>query len=328
MLRTEPDGRIYPFSRQAAAVVDILRQAASRLGVRTMTGFAVQSIEPESPGGFFCIRATDGRSIAARRIVLASGGLAAPSLGADGSGYALLTRLGHRLVPCFPALVPLRTETSLVHGLAGCKFDGSVSIQVSGRTLESAVGEILFTEYGLSGPPILALSRQVSVRCGRKPPEPVILILDMLPELGVAELRDWLRFRRDSAPDTPIADYLTGLVHKKIGQALIKRCLGLAMNQPMSALGDADVARLAASLKGWPLQALGTRDWHQAQVTAGGLDGRDFRPQDLESRRVPGIFAAGEVLDVDGDCGGFNLQWAWSSGYVAGHQAMQSCLQA
>jgi predicted Rossmann fold flavoprotein len=328
-LVNEPDGRIYPYSRQAAAVLDILRLAARQRGVFIETGFQVDRVDPAGRNKgeeSFDVHAANGWTIRAERVILASGGLAAPSLGADGSGFAIMTRLGHRVTDCYPALVPVRTAADFVRGLAGSKFDGTVTVAADGRRLDAASGEILFTDYGLSGPPILQISRSISDLLRKSQASQIDVILDLLPDITRSELHDWLVLRRDIDLNLELSDYLTGLVNKKIGQAVLKRCLGYPLNQPVSILDKADLDQLSACLKAWPIKITGTRDWHQAQVTAGGLDSRDFHPETLESRLIPGLFAAGEVLDVDGDCGGFNLQWAWSSGCLAGQQAMKSCL--
>jgi predicted Rossmann fold flavoprotein len=327
LVQEEPDGRIYPYSHQASAVLDILRLAAKQRGIVTMTSFAADRLEP-LPGQegktAFLVSSEGGQSVRAACAILASGGLAAPSLGADGSGFKIASRLGHRMVDCFPALVPVRTETDFVHGLAGLKFEGIATVECGGRRLESAEGEILLTEYGLSGPPILQLSRRVAELTLKDKGAAVFIVLDMLPGMPRGELLEWLLYRQKIDPGLELSDFLTGIISKKIGQAVLKRCINQPLNHPASGLGEKDLFRIAESLKAWPVKAAGTRDWHQAQVTAGGLDVRDFDPDTMESRRVPGFFAAGEVLDIDGDCGGFNLQWAWASGSLAGRQAMRA----
>ncbi len=325
--RVEANGRIYPYSYQGSAVLDLLRLTAARLGVQTLTSCAVTGISPRpSPLAGFALQTADGRQIRSECVIVATGGLAAPSLGSDGSGYGLLERLGHRLTDVFPAIVQIRTETDLVRGLAGIKIDGTAAVQSDDRLLQAAGGEILFTEYGLSGPPILELSRLVGETLRRKPDQPVWVVLDLLPDMPAPELLQWLEYRRQTDPTVELAEYLTGLVNKKVGQAVLKRCLERPLSQPAGSLTEPDRRRLAEWLKALPIRATGTRDWNQAQVTAGGLDVRDFRPDTLESRLQPGLYAAGEILDIDGDCGGYNLQWAWSSGHLAGRRAMAACL--
>ena len=326
LCRAEADGRIYPYSLQASAVLDLLRLAAERLGVRTLVSFEVKKLSPASAAGAFRLTAADGREVQAGRVIMATGGLAAPALGCDSSGYELMTNLGHRLTDVFPALVQVRTETSLVRGLAGIKFEGNAWVSLDGKKICQSSGEVLFTEYGLSGPPLLDLSRTVGQSLHDHPDCQVMIGLDLLPEMPYDDLLQWLATRQSAGTKTELAEYLTGLVHKKIGQAVLKRCLERPLNSPVSALSAADREKIAAQLKSLQIRAVGTRDWSQAQVTAGGLDVRDFRPDTLESRLVPGLYAAGEILDIDGDCGGFNLQWAWSSGSLAGRRAMAAAI--
>lgn len=329
LCRTEEDGRIYPFSLQASAVLDLLRRAADHLGVCTLTAFTASEIRFTIDHGISClIYAADGRMVRARTVVAATGGLAAPAFGCDGSGFELLKRHGHVCSPLFPALVQIRTETDLVRGLAGIKFDGSARLRINGDPVRTESGEILFAEYGLSGPPVFDLSREISEALQSRPPRQVEIVLDFLPDMDHQALLSWLHERRQSDMDLPMADFLTGLVVKKLGQALLKRCLAqqLTLASPVSMLTDTELERLAEMLKELPLRVVGTLGWQHAQTTAGGLVTGDFDSSSLRSRFQPGLFAAGEILDVDGDCGGYNLQWAWSSGHLAGSGAMKTAL--
>lgn len=328
LCREESDGRIFPYSYQASAVLDILRWEADRLGVSVLTGCKVTTLDirTDQPRGRtgFLLRTADGRQWPADRVIVATGGLAAPAFGCDGSGYRLMTRLGHQLVDPFPALVQINTETGVVRGLSGIKFEGLAAVRFGGSRLQSAAGEILFTEYGLSGPPILLLARRIAELSAE--PEPVWIDLNVLPDLTADELSRWLAEKRQANSALPLADFLTGLVHKKIGQAIIRQAVGRPQSQPAGDLTAGDLHQIATLLQSWPFRALSPRDWSQAQVTAGGLAVADFRPDTLESRRIPGLFAAGEILDIDGDCGGYNLQWAWSSGYLAGRRAAEQLI--
>lgn len=326
--RTESEGKIYPFSLQASSVLDILRLAAAHLAVRTEPSFSVAELQPDRTGSRFILTAADGRKIHAECVIISTGGLAAPAMGCDGSGYKLLTRFGHRLTATFPALVQVKTELDLVKGLAGLKFDGTLRVMAGDQCLQTAAGEILFTDYGLSGPPILEIARVISQRLRQNQTENIQIVLDLLPDMAFDELIQWLTFRRQVDLKLELSEFLTGLVSKKIGQAILKRCLDrtATLASTVEILDSNMITKLAAMLKALPIRAVGTQDWRQAQVTAGGLATEDFDPDTLESRLQPGIYAAGEILDIDGDCGGYNLQWAWSSGYVAGCSAMLACL--
>jgi len=327
LCRAEGD-RLYPYSLQASAVLDILRIALNRLAVETMTDQAVIHLARAAQNDGYLIQLSGGKKIQAGQVIMATGGLAAPGLGCDGSGYALLAAFGHRRTAVFPALVQIRTETSLVRGLAGIKFEGTATARSGSRRLQSAAGEILLTEYGLSGPPILDISRSVAEILADHPDQPVDIVLDLLPDMSFDDLKSWLAERRDGDPALELSDYLTGLLNKKFGQAVLKKYLEqrLTLAAPAARLTDRDLAKIAGLLKNLSIRATGTRDWTQAQVTAGGLATADFHPDTLESRHSEGLFAAGEILDIDGDCGGYNLQWAWSSGQAAGHSAMMKSL--
>ena len=329
LLCRSEDDRLYPYSLQASAVLDILRQALNRLGVFTKTGLAVSSLLRTVDGTGYLLSGEDGRKILADRVIVATGGMAAPGLGCDGSGYGLLAGFGHTRTPVFPALVQVRTDTAMVRSLAGIKFEGTATVKAGKKRIRTAHGEVLITEYGLSGPPLLDLSRSVAQHLQDHPEEPVDIVLDLLPEMTFPELADWLDERRQIDSDLDLSDFLTGLVNKKLGQAVLKKCLEQksTLSAPVSTLQRHDLQRLSGLLKSLSIRVAGTRDWTSAQVTAGGLATGDFMPDTLESRLAKGLYAAGEILDIDGDCGGFNLQWAWSSGQAAGHAAMLSSLK-
>ena len=353
LCRADEDGRIFPYSLQASAVLDLFRLRLERLGVLTLTSFKVDKLVAPAQvasvhaapvhaapahaalthaapvhaafaARHFRLQAMDGRAIQARSVIVATGGLAAPAFGCDGSGYRLMVRLGHQLVEPFPAIVQICTPQTFVRPLAGIKCDGIASVVVNGHVLRTEKGEILFTEYGLSGPPILQLSRVVNahLRSDRIVPE-VLIQVDYLPEMSVTDISDWLAERKMIDPDCPLPEFLTGLIHKKLGQALLKLAIGRPLNGPCSTLTAAECSTLVRLLKAWTVPAIDTRDWSQAQVTAGGLDVTQFQPGTMESRLIPGLYAAGEILDIDGDCGGYNLQWAWSSGWLAGRKAAE-----
>jgi len=207
LCRAEADGRIYPYSLQASAVLDLLRLAAERLGVRTLVSFEVKKLSPAPAAGAFRLTAADGREVQAGRVIMATGGLAAPALGCDSSGYELMTNLGHRLTDVFPALVQVRTETSLVRGLAGIKFEGNAWVSLDGKKICQSSGEVLFTEYGLSGPPLLDLSRTVGQSLHDHPDCQVMIGLDLLPEMPYDDLLQWLATRQSAGTKTELAEY-------------------------------------------------------------------------------------------------------------------------
>ncbi len=308
----EESGRVYPRSRQASAVLDVLRWELDDLGVRVACGAEVVAVAPSDRG--FELRLAGAPPLAASSVVLAAGGRAAPTLGGCGLGYDLARALGHRVVQPFPALAQVRLSSPWPKSLQGTKFDGAVEVRVDDRPAASARGEILFTDYGVSGNAVLDVSRVVggAVRAGCR----VSVHLAVLDDAT----RDGLAGRFAARPGRPVQAALVGLLHKKLIPAVLK-VAGVTPATPAGDLDAADLDRIVATLRDWRFDAEDTAGWAGAQVTAGGIDTADVDPGTLESRLVPGLFLAGEVLDVDGDCGGFNLQWAWSSGYVAGEEA-------
>jgi len=320
----EPDGRVYPMSGQASSVLDALRLSMAEAGIGEICGFEVVSLEPAAKG--WRIVAKDGRVACARRVIAATGGMTAPSLGGSASGYRLLEALGHRTAPRLPALVQLKTDPAAVRALKGIKYDGIIDILVDGRVMRSESGEVLFTEYGLSGPPVLQLSRIASTALARRNPPDVRVRLHILP-LSEEDARARLEERRARLSARPLENFLTGLVNKRLGQTLVKLACPLPLASPAAALGKDHLDALARLLAGWELKVTGTQGFEQAQVTAGGVRTDSFNPETMESLRAPGLYAAGELLDIDGDCGGFNLQWAWASGLAAGEAAARALAQ-
>ena len=314
-----PDGKVYPRPAQASAVLDCLRLEASARGVREQCGCGVTAIRPR--GGSFALETTQG-TIHAAKVMVCAGGAAAPALGGGNDGYTLLSSLGHTRTPLFPSIVQVRTDTTFVKALKGIRVDGTVAFCLDGRMLAQETGEILFTEYGLSGPAVMQISR-CAADWERKKRGRMTAQLDLVPELSLSEL-DARLIQRVQLPGRMLEDLLTGLVNKRLGQTLLRAADILPLSRPASTLTAAERRRLCGLLKNWSLPVTGTQGMGGAQVTAGGIATAEFDPITMESRLCPGVYAAGEVLDVDGDCGGFNLQWAWASAYTAVQAIIQS----
>ena len=313
--REEDAGKIFPRSGQAAAVLDVLRHELARLGVRAHCEAAVSRLAPR--GGLWRAHTAAGVHEGAA-VVLAAGGRAAPQLGSNGSGHALATALGHRLVEPFPALTRLRARSPWLAHLKGLKAEGRVSL---GGVVAS--GEILFTGTGLSGPPVLDVSRRAGelLRGGQA----VRAVLDLCPDVEAAALPALLRARFASRPGSTAEFALVGFLHKRLIVPLLREA-GIDPAADADGVDAPRVRALATLLRGWAFPVTGADSWADAQVTAGGVDVGGVDAATLESLLAPGLYFAGEVLDVDGDCGGFNLQWAWSSGHVAGTSAAARAL--
>lgn len=322
--RREEAGKIFPRSGQAAAVLDVLRHELASLGVGTRCESEVTQLVPRRAGWEIVVH---DETLRCGAVVLASGGRASPQLGSNGSGYGLVQPLGHRLIPPFPALTRIRVASPFLKHLKGVKIEGVASLVPQGRgshrgrgtlhdTENAAAGEILFTETGLSGPPILDLSRRAGelVQSG----EGASVQLDLCPEFGLRDLEALLRKRFGGGANVSAELALVGFLNKRLIGPVLKVAGITDPNRPAASLGEPNLLALAAVLKRWGFEVTGTDSWRDAQVTAGGVAVADVSPETLESRLAPGLFFAGEILDIDGDCGGFNLQWAWSSGHLAG----------
>jgi predicted Rossmann fold flavoprotein len=276
----------------------------------------VQSVVRQ--GSSFLLRLSEGEE-EADRVVVTSGGKAAPHLGGTDSGVMLLKKFGHKAVPLFPALVPVKTEPHFGGRLKGVKVIAGVHLDIAGDPGEEKEGEILFTDYGLSGPPVIELSHKVNR--AHQDHQPVSVALDLFPAWSKEELVRNLSERFCSRPEDTLERSLIGLIHKRLIPVVLQQA-GIGEPHTRARQVSPEVPlRIAEVLKRWTFEITGSLSWNDAQVMGGGISTRDFSADTLESRLVKGLFAAGELLDVTGDCGGYNLQWAWSSGHVAGLQS-------
>ena len=312
LAREEWGGRVYPLSNSANSVVDVLRQALDAAGVELIAGDRVRELRRFGSGYSVTTESGDKRSFDA--VVVACGGLAGEKLGGGRDGYELLKALGHTRTALRPALVQITTEPAYPRSLKGIKADCALRVLSRGGLLASSCGELLFTETGVSGPAAFDVSRAVSEAGDAK----LELEIDFLRDYTPAEVLAHLQNRVKTAPELPASELLTGSVHNRLGRMLIKYA-DVEASAPLSALSERELRTVAAACKRFKLPVRGTEGFANAQVTAGGIRTSEFDPRTLESRLCPRLFACGEVLDIDGDCGGYNLQWAWSSGVLAGH---------
>jgi len=305
----EDSGRVYPFSDSANSVADVLRFALARAGVRLCCGTPVTALRRTEAG--FAADTPEG-VFRADRVILACGGPAGGKLGGTGDGHALLRALGHPITALTPSLVQLKTDPVWVRSLKGVRTEAGVRLLRGETELASSRGEVQFTEYGVSGPAIFDVSRAAARHAGD-----CAVVLDLLPPRTEDGLLALLDARVRAASELTMENFLTGVLHNRLGRTVL-RAAGFRLDMPVSALTAADLDAVCRAVKAFRLPVTGTMGFENAQVTAGGASGGAFDPVTLESRLVPGLFVCGEVLDVDGDCGGYNLQWAWSSGRVAG----------
>ena len=306
----EESGRVYPYSDQANSVVDVLRFGLQKDNIQLLTGFEVTRVRKDAEG--FLVESKDGK-YRCDRLIVACGGLAGTKLGGSMSGYQLLRSFGHRVTRLRPALVQVKSSWSGCVSLKGVRTNCHAAIYHENVLHSQSTGELQFTEYGLSGPVMFEITRDVCQKSGNWTCK-----LDFLPLVEEAELLTELQ--RRTQRELPAEELLTGIVHNRLGKVLIKAA-GVSGQTMVKELRLQQLADICAKVKAFEIPLTETLGMDSAQVTAGGVVTADFDPQTMQSKLVPGLYACGEVLDVDGDCGGYNLQWAWSSGMVAGLHA-------
>lgn len=315
---TEPSGRVYPRSDQAGSVVDVLRFSLDRPNIHLHTGTEITKIHRDSKGGF--LLTGGGDNFSCHKIVAACGGLAGTALGGSMSGYQLLRSLGHHCTKLRPALVQLKSSYPRCASLKGIRAVCNLRLTWDGEVIAQHSGEVQFTAYGLSGPAIFEISRDA---CSK--PGDWVCHLDLLPEIPLELLCRLLSARQRQCPSLTAGNLLAGTVHNRLGQILVQEA-GIPPNTPLAQLTSRDLRSAAGAVKDFSMTLTGPMGMDCAQVTAGGVYTAEFDPSTLESRICPGLYACGELLDIDGNCGGYNLQWAWSSGYIAGTEAGKELL--
>ena len=309
----ERNGYYYPASEQAASVAESLSREAKRLGVECLTGAYVSRVmrSEEKSCGF--VAETDRGTFYGKSMVLATGGKASPAHGSDGSGYPFAKSFGHTVISPLPAIVQLKAEGKFFKTLAGVRTDGSVTLHI-GKDTYSEEGELLFAAYGLSGIPVMQVSRYASVALAQK--KPVIAELDLFPALKEGELAEEISRRFRVMKDNTAEEALAGLCNHKLNYVLLQLC-GLEPTKKAVAYGKKEAVALAEQIKRFTVKITNTNGFEQAQACAGGVPLAELT-ESMESTLVPGLFITGELADIDGTCGGYNLQWAWSSGAAAG----------
>lgn len=304
------EGRIYPRSKQAAAVLEVLRHELDHLGVRVTTEASATSITLSERG--FTIGYGQEQTLRTQSVILATGGKAGPQLGSTGEGYVLAKQLGHKLLLPTPALVGLKLLSPFLKSLSGLRIEAKVCIPELELT---EVGEVIFTDYGLSGIPVFDLTRAIGTK------KDLSLQICLAPE-AVSDrlLSEQLLQRFEQLAHKTASDALIGFLPRQLIHAVIKAA-GIAPDQPARKIRKVDVLHLAELLCCWQFPILGVNTWEQAQTTSGGIPLKEVDPSCLQSKLVKGLYFAGEILDVHGRCGGYNLHWAWASGFVAGKNA-------
>ncbi|MBD8932053.1 MAG: NAD(P)/FAD-dependent oxidoreductase [Ruminococcus sp.] len=309
------NGYLYPYSDQAAAILEVLQIEIAKLDICVMTEINVLDIQPVKRG----IRVTtDKKTITVDSVILACGSKAAPVTGSDGSGYQLAKLLGHRIVPVLPALVQLRCAEKFYKSISGVRVQGTVEIYADDISLASDTGEIQLTNYGISGIPVFQVSRYAAKAIYQK--QSVTAVLNFMPDMNKDEFLSFLQERITLCPHKTLDEFFTGIFPKKLCELWI-RLSRLPKEMRVSDLSGEQLEKLVLLIQHLRTHITETNAFEQAQICCGGVDTTEINPDTLESNYVPGIYFAGELLDVDGICGGYNLQWAWSSGFVVGKEA-------
>ncbi len=302
LLLRERSGGIYPWSNQAASVLRVLKSELYYLGIPIYYRAEPIKLYKDKKRGCFCCE-TEGARYFGKKLILAAGSKAAEKTGSDGSGYALAHMLGHSIYPPLPALVPLIAKEPYFRRLAGVRAEGKITLYGNGREMASDIGELQITEYGISGIPAFQVSRYAAEALYEK--KHVTAELDFCPCLTVQELE--YRIEKQKKKGIRTREALIGILNEKLADELHTR--------------TENRKELAERIKCFPATITGTKGFDFCQVCAGGVPLTEIDPETMESKREKGLYLAGELLDVDGACGGYNLQWAWASGHLAGASA-------
>ena len=319
IVTTSEGDKLFPMSKTASSVVDCFRYAMDELKIEIAEEASVTDIVKTDR---FAVSCEDGRSFLSDLLIIACGGACAAYTGTTGDGYKWLSKLGHKIYAPKPSIVQLVTDNSVTKALSGLRLDADLTLTADGDVVAQQYGEVLFTDYGLSGPAVLQVSGEVSRRVRKdRLTVPMKVSLRLFDEETLSCIEEQLKERRISFASRSMDQLLLSILPQKIGAMLLKTALQRPMALPVSSLSDSDIKKILTTMRCWDFQVLGTRSLEQAQTTIGGADCDEFSESTMQSRIVPGLFACGEVLDVDGDCGGYNLTWAFASGILAGSSA-------
>ncbi len=309
-------GRLYPYSNHAASVLDALRFQVQELQIQVLTDSLANAITKESH--YWKISLQNGEEILSEKVIVACGGKSAPAMGTDGNFYSVLKKMGHNITQIAPALCPVYTESSLLKGLKGIRTLAKVTLfKKTGEVVADDCGEVQFTDKALSGICVFNLAAFIVKN-------ETYISLDLLPHLKKYEVDDLLWSLYSMRSNWSIADMLSGVFHKKMCPAIFESSgISDSMTAPVYSLTPDDMNNISETIKDWRFPIIGTAGWNNAQATSGGIH-RSEITEDLESALCPGIYFSGEILDVTGECGGYNLAWAWCSGMCAARSAVDN----
>ena len=309
------NGYIYPHSETAASLQEALRLEVDRNNIHVLYNFIIKGIQEIIHDD---ITEEQKITIKAATVILATGSMASPKTGSDGSGYDYARMLGHTIKTPLPALVQLISDSNLCKIMAGVRSTGKVDIICDGNVIASDMGEIQYTDYGISGIPVFQVSRYAVEKIYND--GSVTARIDMLPDYDIKNLYEMTKKRLEYDNDKTVEQFFAGLLNRKLVCAVAKYC-EINNNDKMNSINYMNIEKLLKAFKQFSIHITGYKDYANAQVCQGGINLNEIDAKTMQSKLVPGLYFAGEVTDVDGMCGGYNLQWAWSSGYVAGESA-------
>ncbi|MFA4996356.1 MAG: NAD(P)/FAD-dependent oxidoreductase [Patescibacteria group bacterium] len=314
ILKEEDNGRIFPRTNQASTIVEALGHELNRKKVTVRTNCLVKEIKHDST---WKIKTENGQEILAKKLILTTGGKAAHQLGSSGDGLFWIEKIGHTVTPIYAALVPIETIESWPKDIQGLKIEGTANVVVNEKTVDQKHGDILFTHYGLSGPAIMGLSRTIAPLLEKSK---VMIKIDTIPEETNNSLDEKINKVFSINGVKSVKNALAGIVPTNLVLTILKN-LSINPDKKAAEISRSDRQIIVETLKNLTLTVSKTRPLKEAQVTSGGILSSEIDSKTMKSRNIPDLYFAGEIVDVDGDSGGFNLQWAWSSGYVAGKSA-------
>lgn len=308
-------GYVYPNSDQASSVNEVLLLELRRLNVAIETGVVIEKINTKKPEGF-TIQTSQG-VFSCKKLILATGSKAYPKSGSDGSGYEMAKKLGHTIIEPLPALTSLKSDFELRKSISGVRCDGMVKLLVDGKEIIRERGEIQMTDYGISGIPVFQISRYAVQAVSKK--KKVSCVLDLLPEYKEAGIVAFLK-KKAAQKGITMEDAACGMINRKLSGMILKYS-GYKAEEIAAKWTENDLKKIAANIKHLSMRITGYNSFDYGQVCQGGVCVEEIMASTMESKKVKGLYFAGELVDVDGICGGYNLQWAWSSGYKAGKAA-------
>lgn len=313
-------GKLFPVTDQAKTVTALLEDEMQRLGIKVFLNTEVTNVENRNSEFLISalnIETKNQHEFKCQKLIISAGGKTYPALGSNGTGYSLAESFGHRIVEPVPSALPLVSKNQLSHLLQGIKLELEVTSIIDKQELKSSTDDVMFTQYGFSGPAILNISREISIHINRYHKNDAEIRLNFFPGKTLEQVFEFMQSRWNRRPNQTIEKSLYGLFPNKVPLAILTICK-IDPNSTVATLSDANKRTLLEFLVNARFKITETKGWNEAEFTAGGIDTSGVKVGTLESNIVPNLYFCGEILDVDGDVGGFNLSWAWSSGNVAG----------